>query len=422
MGIEDFLKQEEQRFIRENLMSDEVFDFIRENTMPFNELMAYYRCTIMEVETKFKVLNEQFSLQYDRNPIETIKTRIKSTEGIIKKANKKNIPFTMESIEQNIRDIAGIRVICSFTEDIYMLADCLLHQDDITLIEKKDYIKNPKESGYRSLHLIIEIPIFLQNEKRRMKVENDMLHPAPRAPKTIAAVHDISCYGRCSMQAVWPVLSHYGHLVCPLPTALLSTHTGGFDHFTFLDLGGEMKKILASWREEGLRFDAVYSGFLGSAGQIGTVLSLIEDQPGALVLVDPVMGDCGEIYKTYTPEMCELMHRLCARADIITPNLPEACLLAGVPYDPEPDDAAVDALLGRLDGVEIDHPRNTPEDRAELTRLAKENGLIVTGGTDYHGINTVTPRPVGAFTTGDEMIARIGDIAKARKSTYKRQK
>ena len=153
MGIEDFLKQEEQRFIRENLMSDEVFDFIRENTMPFNELMAYYRCAIMEVETKFKVLNEQFSLQYDRNPIETIKTRIKSTEGIIKKANKKNIPFTMESIEQNIRDIAGIRVICSFTEDIYMLADCLLQQDD------------------RSLHLIIEIPIFLQNEKRRMKVE-----------------------------------------------------------------------------------------------------------------------------------------------------------------------------------------------------------------------------------------------------------
>lgn len=171
MGIEDFLKQEEQRFIRENLMSDEVFDFIRENTMPFNELMAYYRCAIMEVETKFKVLNEQFSLQYDRNPIETIKTRIKSTEGIIKKANKKNIPFTMESIEQNIRDIAGIRVICSFTEDIYMLADCLLQQDDIILIEKKDYIKNPKESGYRSLHLIIEIPIFLQNEKRRMKVE-----------------------------------------------------------------------------------------------------------------------------------------------------------------------------------------------------------------------------------------------------------
>ena len=171
MGVEEFLRQEEERFIRDNLMSDEVFDFIRTNTLPFNQLMAYYRCAIMEVETKFKVLNEQFSLQYDRNPIESIKTRIKSTEGIIKKANKKKIPFTMQAIEENIRDIAGIRVICSFSEDIYMLADCLLQQDDIKLIEMKDYIKHPKESGYRSLHLIIEIPIFLQNEKRAMKVE-----------------------------------------------------------------------------------------------------------------------------------------------------------------------------------------------------------------------------------------------------------
>ena len=171
MGVEEFLKQEEERFIRDNLMTDEMFDFIRTNTLPFNQLMAYYRCAIMEVETKFKVLNEQFSLQYDRNPIESIKTRIKSTEGIIKKANKKKIPFTMQSIEENIRDIAGIRVICSFSEDIYMLADCLLQQDDVKLIEMKDYIKHPKESGYRSLHLIIEIPIFLQNEKRPMKVE-----------------------------------------------------------------------------------------------------------------------------------------------------------------------------------------------------------------------------------------------------------
>ena len=171
MGVEEFFKQEEERFIRDNLMSDEVLDFIRENTLPFNQLMAYYRCAIMEVETKFKVLNEQFSLQYDRNPIESIKTRIKSTEGIIKKANRKKIPFTMQAIEENIRDIAGIRVICSFSEDIYMLADCLLKQDDIRLVEMKDYIKHPKESGYRSLHVIIEIPIFLQNEKRYMKVE-----------------------------------------------------------------------------------------------------------------------------------------------------------------------------------------------------------------------------------------------------------
>ena len=171
MLLEEILKQEQERFIKENLLSDEMIELLKENIMPFNTLMAYYRCAIMEVETKFKVLNEEFSLQYDRNPIESIKSRIKSMDGIFKKAKKKNIPITMEGIEEGIRDIAGVRVICSFPEDIYMLADCLLKQDDVVLVERKDYIKNPKPSGYRSLHLIIEIPIFLQNEKRPMKVE-----------------------------------------------------------------------------------------------------------------------------------------------------------------------------------------------------------------------------------------------------------
>ncbi|WP_278599865.1 GTP pyrophosphokinase [Clostridium tertium] len=139
--------------------------------MPMNELMAYYRCAIMEVETKFNVLNEEFSLQYDRNPIENVKSRLKSTDSIIRKLKKKELPFSLEAMQENINDVAGIRVICSFPEDIYMLADCLLNQDDIKLITKKDYIKNPKKSGYRSLHLIIEVPIFLKNEKRYMKVE-----------------------------------------------------------------------------------------------------------------------------------------------------------------------------------------------------------------------------------------------------------
>ena len=125
----------------------------------------------MEIETKFNVLNKQFSLQYDRNPIESIKVRVKSMESILKKVRRKNIPLTLESIEQNIRDIAGVRVVCSFQDDIYLLADCLLNQDDITLIEIKDYIKNPKPGGYRSLHLIVEVPIFLQSEKKQMKVE-----------------------------------------------------------------------------------------------------------------------------------------------------------------------------------------------------------------------------------------------------------
>ncbi len=163
-------EQIRDRFFKE-LIDDNIIDLFQRNMMPINQLMSYYRCAIMEVETKFKVLNEQFSLQYDRNPIETIKTRLKSPESIAKKLKKNDYSFTVESIEKNIHDIAGIRVICSFPEDIYLLSECLLQQDDITLVEIKDYIKNPKESGYRSLHLIIEIPIFLENEKKNMKVE-----------------------------------------------------------------------------------------------------------------------------------------------------------------------------------------------------------------------------------------------------------
>lgn len=170
-SIENQLSHLDNNFMKDNLLSDDMFDLVSANMLPLKTLMAYYQCAIMEVETKFRVLNEQFSLQYDRNPIESIKTRLKSIEGILKKLRRKNLPLTLESIEQEIRDVAGIRIICSFKEDIYMLANCLLEQDDITLIERKDYIENPKASGYRSLHLIIEVPIFLQNEKRPMKVE-----------------------------------------------------------------------------------------------------------------------------------------------------------------------------------------------------------------------------------------------------------
>lgn len=165
------LKKLSKKFFRDKIISDEFIDGIHKNMMPMNELMAYYRCAIMEVETKFKVLDEQFSLEYDRNPIESIKSRLKSYESIIKKLKDRDLPFSLEAIQENIRDVAGVRVICSFPEDIYMLAECLLSQDDVKLIERKDYIKNPKKSGYRSLHLIIEVPIFLRNEKKSMKVE-----------------------------------------------------------------------------------------------------------------------------------------------------------------------------------------------------------------------------------------------------------
>ncbi|MBR1816226.1 MAG: GTP pyrophosphokinase family protein [Lachnospiraceae bacterium] len=169
--LSTYIGQLQEDFIRKGLMSDEFLDFMNENKLPMDQFFSYYRCAIMEIETKFNVLNEQFSLQYDRNPIESIKTRIKSMDSLIRKVRDKNIPLTLEAIEDNIYDIAGVRVVCSFIDDIYTLADSLLQQDDIKLIRKKDYIENPKPGGYRSLHLIVEVPIFLQDEKRPMKVE-----------------------------------------------------------------------------------------------------------------------------------------------------------------------------------------------------------------------------------------------------------
>lgn len=148
-----------------------ITDRIMVQLQPFKELMSYYRCAMMEVETKFRVLSEELSIQYDRNPIESIRSRLKTPESILEKMQRKNLPISTESIEANLTDIAGVRVICSFPSDIYTLADALLKQDDITLLVRKDYIRTPKANGYRSLHLIVETPIFLHDHKRTMKVE-----------------------------------------------------------------------------------------------------------------------------------------------------------------------------------------------------------------------------------------------------------
>lgn len=167
----EFLKEELKK---QEIMSEGFLGMVESELTSYRELMTYYRCAMMEVETKFKVLNQELSLTYDHNPIETIKTRLKTESSIANKIYTRNLPLSVNSIESNIFDIAGIRIICSFIEDIYELADCFLKQDDIKLIEIKDYIKEPKPSGYRSLHLIIEVPIFLKNEKRNMKVEVQM--------------------------------------------------------------------------------------------------------------------------------------------------------------------------------------------------------------------------------------------------------
>mgnify|MGYP004526456763 FL=1 len=167
----NLIERKRDEFVRNSLLSDEFLEMLEKNKKPMDLLMSYYKCAIMEIETKFKVLNQEYSLQYDKNPIESIKTRVKSYDSLLRKIRKKDIPLTLDSIEKNITDIAGVRVICSFPDDIYEIAESFLKQDDITLIEKKDYIQNPKPSGYRSLHLIVQVPIFLQNTKKLVTVE-----------------------------------------------------------------------------------------------------------------------------------------------------------------------------------------------------------------------------------------------------------
>ena len=151
--------------------NNKVNNTIEDSTQAFQELMMQYDCAMLEVKTKLEVLNKELALVHSRNPFESIKCRIKSQESILGKLERRGLDFSIENIEKELNDIAGIRVICSFPEDIYMLVDCLLQQDDIILVEQKDYIKNPKPNGYRSLHLILDIPIFLTNEKKHMRVE-----------------------------------------------------------------------------------------------------------------------------------------------------------------------------------------------------------------------------------------------------------
>lgn len=138
---------------------------------PFNKLMMEYRSVIMEVETRLKVLNAVFSEEYKRNPFEAIKSRLKTPESIYSKLERKGYPVTIENIREQVADVAGLRVICSFPDDIYRLAELLIRQDDIILLKEKDYIKTPKTNGYRSLHLILKVPIFLPNIKKYMRVE-----------------------------------------------------------------------------------------------------------------------------------------------------------------------------------------------------------------------------------------------------------
>jgi putative GTP pyrophosphokinase len=156
-------------FVQETLLTQA--ENLVDKILDIKNMMMEYSCAIKEIKTKLEVLDTEFSVKYSRNPISSIHTRLKSQSSIIEKMKRKNIPITRENIQENLNDIAGLRVICSYIDDIYSLAEALTVQDDIRLIEKKDYISNPKPNGYRSLHLIVAVPVFFSDEKKWIKAE-----------------------------------------------------------------------------------------------------------------------------------------------------------------------------------------------------------------------------------------------------------
>lgn len=137
----------------------------------FQKIMMIYESAIKQIETKLDILNKENKVSRKRNPIETIKSRIKSPDSIAKKLEKKHLPVTFESMMTNLNDIAGVRVICPYISDIYSVREMLLKQPDIVLIRESDYINEPKESGYRSLHLVIEVPVYLSKTEHNVRVE-----------------------------------------------------------------------------------------------------------------------------------------------------------------------------------------------------------------------------------------------------------
>ena len=149
----------------------ETLEWAQKASKEFGKRMAYFKCAMLEVETRFHVLNEEYLLEHGRTPVNSIKSRLKTLPSLREKLERKGIPFELDAMEDQLDDIAGVRIICSFPEDVYTMAEAFLSQEDIELIKKKDYIQNPKPNGYRSLHLIAAIPVHLADGKRMTKVE-----------------------------------------------------------------------------------------------------------------------------------------------------------------------------------------------------------------------------------------------------------
>lgn len=174
MNVNDIKKTIESRrelAPMERLLPADASEVLMEQLIKFLELEHLYESAIREVKTKLEILDSEFRTKYAYNPIHHIEDRLKSPESILEKIQRKGIAFTVDSIRENINDFAGVRVICNYIDDIYTVADLLTAQDDVTLLKRKDYIKNPKPNGYRSLHLVIETPVYLSDKKELVHVE-----------------------------------------------------------------------------------------------------------------------------------------------------------------------------------------------------------------------------------------------------------
>ena len=158
-------------FFEIDRLSDHDEEQLIESAMQLQQVMLLYEAGIREIKTKLDILSDESRISGKPSPIDSIKSRIKTPRSIIGKLKRRGYPISLQSMMENLNDIGGIRVICPFIEDIYTVADMLMRQDDLTLVEKKDYIKNPKPNGYRSLHLILEVPIFLSEATKPVRIE-----------------------------------------------------------------------------------------------------------------------------------------------------------------------------------------------------------------------------------------------------------
>ncbi|MBR3691385.1 MAG: pyridoxamine kinase [Clostridia bacterium] len=219
-----------------------------------------------------------------------------------------------------------------------------------------------------------------------------MPNPAPRA----ACIHDLSCFGRCSLTVALPVLSCMGICAVPLPAGIFSTHTGGFTDIAIENLDGFLPKVIDQWKNIPLSFDAVYTGFLASAAQFDLVEEFLDIfGKNTLMLVDPVMGDHGRLYSTYNEEMCRRAKRLACRADIITPNITEACILTGRPYTDKP------FSLADAEGLTRELSRIAP--RCCITGIITEDGRYGSAAFDgeenrfeFHAVPRLSAQMHGA--------------------------